>query len=178
MKSRQELAQYFNKLGFTYGAEIGVGLGRGAVILCQGIPDLKLICVDNWVGKPNNYEFTRKRLNDLKYKVIFIRKNSMEAVKDITNNSLDFVFIDANHQYQYVMEDITEWSKKVRPSGIVAGHDYYTSGKVGVKKAVNDYTRLHNIKFELTEISIRTQSYTEKRDNEEPCYYWVKKGLT
>ena len=51
----------------------------------------------------------------------------MQALEDFLDNSLDFVFIDANHTFEYVVNDIAEWSKKVRPGGIISGHDFLNS---------------------------------------------------
>ena len=71
------------------------------------------------------YEATKKRLASFNYEII--RKFSMDAVKDFADNSLDFVFIDGNHSFQYVVNDIAEWSKKVKVGGIISGHDYWRS---------------------------------------------------
>jgi predicted O-methyltransferase YrrM len=48
----------------------------------------------------------------------------MDAVKDFPDESLDFVFIDADHRFEYVINDVIEWSKKVRPGGLIISHDY------------------------------------------------------
>ena len=48
----------------------------------------------------------------------------MDALKDFENRSLDFVYIDANHDVQHVMEDIAGWINKVKKGGILAGHDF------------------------------------------------------
>ena len=76
----------------------------------------------------------------------------MDAVADVRNDSLDFVFIDADHKYTSVCEDIREWSKKVRRGGIVSGHDYYkTRGEnLGVINAVNEYVAKHGYVLHLT----------------------------
>ena len=59
--------------------------------------------------------------------------------------SLDFVYIDGNHHFDFVMQDIIEWSKKVRAGGVVSGHDYYRFRNAGVVDAVNTYTHAHQI---------------------------------
>lgn len=61
----------------------------------------------------------------------------MEAVEDFEDGSLDFVYIDANHEFRYIAEDLYEWTKKVRKGGIVAGHDYFFI-QSGTKKPVWD----------------------------------------
>jgi len=75
-----------------------------------------------------------------------IKKVSMDALGDFEDNSLDFVYIDANHNFDFVMEDIIEWTRKVRIGGIVSGHDYYRSPIFGVVVAVNAYMKAHKIR--------------------------------
>ena len=62
----------------------------------------------------------------------------MDAVKDFKDESLDFVYIDANHGYESTKEDIREWSKKVKKGGIVSGHDYVKKNGYGVIEAVGE----------------------------------------
>jgi len=99
------------------------------------------------VGLRNN-EFKIENIvrNDKRYTLI--KKMSMDAVKEFAPKSIDIVFIDANHNYEYVLDDIREWSKIVRTGGIVSGHDYFRSKKdicPGVKRAVNEYVAENNI---------------------------------
>lgn len=69
----------------------------------------------------------------------------MEALKDFSDDFLDFVYIDANHEFDYCCPDIIFWSQKVRSGGIVACHDYFHHVRGGVVHAVNAYTASHNI---------------------------------
>ena len=130
-----ELIDLFRELGFTTGAEIGVSKGNYAKVLCHGIPNLKLYCVDPWqtykgYSEINDqavmgdiFEQAKKKLAGFNCKII--RKTSMEAVKNFEPNSLDFVFIDGNHDFEYVINDIISWMKVIRPGGILYGHDYH-----------------------------------------------------
>jgi predicted O-methyltransferase YrrM len=68
--------------------------------------------------------------------------HSVEAAKLIPDGSLDFVFIDALHTYEAVLEDLAAWHPKVRRDGIVAGHDYRWDG---VQKAVHEFFEARNI---------------------------------
>ena len=61
---------------------------------------------------------------------------SNDIVKKFQDGWLDFVYIDANHQYEYVLEDIKLWTPKVKKGGVIGGHDYHSSA--GVKQAVNE----------------------------------------
>lgn len=178
LKNRSELAKYFNELGFKVGAEIGVLGGSYSVVLCQAIPGLKLYCIDKWGEDERRYrkyhlrKFEEAKLRLAPYNCTLIRAFSMEAVKGFADESLDFVFIDADHHYENVKDDITEWSKKVRKGGIVSGHDYYEfkSGQAGVVEAVDEYVKEHGIKLELTEWDMSKRN----KDHRIPCWWFVK----
>lgn len=127
------LAGLFRDLGFTVGAEIGVERGIYSKSLLDIIPNLKLYCVDAWLNFPdyrynygekteNYYEETKRRLSG--YNAEIIRGLSTDVVKQFPDESLDFVFIDANHEFRHVVDDIDDWSRKVRMGGIVSGHDF------------------------------------------------------
>ena len=73
-----------------------------------------------------------------------IKKASMDALSDVKDGELDFVFIDGNHLFNYAMADIIFWSPKVRSGGMIAVHDYY-QGESGVVKAVDCYTYCNHI---------------------------------
>jgi hypothetical protein len=67
----------------------------------------------------------------------FLRMTSLDAAKLVPDKSLDFVFIDALHDYDSVKADIKAWLPKVRDGGILAGDDY-ANKKFGVTKAVDE----------------------------------------
>lgn len=133
--SRTTLATLFHTLGYTFGAEIGVGGGTYSEILCQQIPGLMLYGIDAWKPYPGIVDFPDvqeletdhqaavKRLAP--YNVALVQRMSMDAVGMFQDKSFDFVYIDANHWDPYVTDDIVAWSKKVKRGGIVAGHDYH-----------------------------------------------------
>lgn len=174
LQNRLELAKYFARLGFTKGAEIGVHQGQYSEILCQTIPNLHLLSVDSYPGRRQRHlEAAKPRLEPLN--VDFILKSSMEAVKDVPDESLDFVFIDACHIYEFVRDDIREWSKKVRPGGIVSGHDYYESrrGLIGVIRAVDEYVGDHGHELKLTD----WDRGNPVRDERQPSWYFFNGAL-
>jgi hypothetical protein len=57
-------------------------------------------------------------------RAIMVRANSEKASDMFVDESLDFVYIDANHAYDYVVQDIELWYPKVKPGGYLCGHDY------------------------------------------------------
>jgi len=175
---RRYLYSLFNELGFKYGAEIGVKRGINALAICKHIPGLSLKLVDPYISygedeveisDVNHNSFYNHAKKILKpYDVQFIVKKSMDAIKEVEPESLDFVYIDGNHTFDYVMQDLIEWSKKVRIGGIISGHDYFnwvsTRGAVGgVVDAVNIYVRVHGIKDLFV------------TDESSPSFFWVKK---
>lgn len=70
---------------------------------------------------------------------------SSEAVKQYENKSLDFIFIDGNHHYEGVMEDLKNWRPKMKDGAIMAGDDY--NPPWGVEKAVTEFFGKENIKL-------------------------------
>jgi len=157
---RDNLPALMNELGFKVGAEVGVYSGIYSQILCKGIPNLKLYCIDSWkLYYPDYRDYSEqekldggyaKAVERLKgFDVEIIKAFSMDAVKKFDDNSLDFVYIDANHEYPFVIQDIIHWTKKVRVGGIVAGHDYYESktknSRCHVLPAIQGYTRAYKI---------------------------------
>jgi hypothetical protein len=151
--SRYSMSDLFHELDFKVGAEIGTEHGRYAEKLIAGNPQMKLFCVDPYMVYPyyNNmkeqeevetfYEAAKNRLS--KYNTEILRMTSMEAVKQFEDNSLDFVFIDGDHYFEFIVNDMIYWSRKVRPSGIVYGHDYW--GNFDVEIVAKAYMQSHKI---------------------------------
>jgi predicted O-methyltransferase YrrM len=155
---RYGLSYIFFQVGFKEGVEIGVEIGGFARWLFEHVHDLHLTCIDPWLSysgyrtrlsqeqQENLFKMAQENLSS--FNVTLIRDFSLNVVDSFAKNSLDFVFIDGNHEYKNVYEDITQWEKKVRPGGIIAGHDYVEDKRreqCDVIRAVNDYTRAHKI---------------------------------
>ena len=159
--TRRSLRMLFAELKFLKGVEIGVNRGSNAVKTIRHNPQLTLYCVDPWELYDGMHDFddpierkeayARTALTLKEYDNIhIIRKFSMDALKDFEDESLDFVYIDGNHEFPYVAEDIFHWAKKVGPGGLVAGHDYnfnkYDFPYIQVKEVVDAYTKAFKIK--------------------------------
>lgn len=159
---RDQLGGLFYGLGFTVGAEIGTEQGAYAETLLKGNPKLQLFCVDAWTAYRGYrdhtrqekldrfYQITKDRLEPYKQRTVIIKSFSMDALKDFKNESLDFVYIDGNHDFINVTQDIFYWSKKVRKGGIISGHDYVKvkneAAHVHVRQVLSGYTDAYNIK--------------------------------
>jgi hypothetical protein len=89
--------------------------------------------------------------------VQMIRDYSVKAAEQVPDGSLDWVFIDANHSYRSVLEDLDAWAPKVKSGGLISGHDYGDDTNwphwCEVKSAVDRWMKEHNIAFHLTPCS-------------------------
>ena len=142
--------------------EVGVWKGENVVTLAKTINSCNFIGVDPYSsdtygenekadGKQElllteaeviyrNLLLTSKKLGNFK----IIRKTSLEAAKDFSDESIDMIFIDAVHTYSEVKKDIEAWLPKVKSGGCLSGHDY-SLGFFGVVLAVNEVLGVDNI---------------------------------
>ena len=142
----KRIPKLFAELGFKVGAEIGVYRGRYTMYLLERIPGVKVYAVDLWRKYGAYRDFKSEDIinaeKEFREKVrghncdVF-KGRSVDVVNQFANNSLDFVFIDGNHAYEYVVEDIAKWSKKVRKGGIIYGHDFDDYSKRGRWRDMN-----------------------------------------
>lgn len=183
--SRDDLPQFFQEMGFKVGAEIGVKEGEFSEIICRA--DLKLYGIDPYLKYDDYVEpETQQSLNQamdkaaarLKdYDFTAINKTSMGALSDFQGESLDFVYIDGNHSFMFVAEDIFEWSKKVKKGGVIAGHDFVYLGsrdrhQVHTKYVVQAYTKAFGIDKWYV-IGRKEKVKGEKRDPYR-SWFWIK----
>jgi hypothetical protein len=160
-KGRGDLAVWLAKF-CKIGAEIGVARGEYSECLMNANPTMKLYGVDphTTYGGYKDYALnsTMHKLRDEAHARLdrfpgyeFVEKFSMDAVKDFEDESLDFVYIDANHDGPHVTEDVTEWAKKVRKGGVVSGHDYgrvrSLTDRYDVVNSVNRYAAENGIQL-------------------------------
>lgn len=133
--------------------EIGVFEGENAKSLRSLFPDMHLYLVDPWNltddylkdGGPISqqqavmdaafFQVLHDFFEDTKTQIL--RLSSFEASQRI-EGPLDLVFIDGDHSYEGVKQDISLWLPKVRSGGIISGHDYDYPELPGVRKAVDE----------------------------------------
>lgn len=149
---REALGAVYKQAGFTFGAEVGVKRGDYAEAILVQHPDLDYVCVDIWDRVLDQYQARRRRyLAQAKARlvayrgVMFVKKTSLEAAAEVSTGVLDFVYIDAAHDFDNVVQDLIQWSAKVKSGGIIALHDYYQHRYGGVVPAVDAYVRCHRI---------------------------------
>lgn len=139
-------------------AELGVWMGIQAGHLLLMMPRLEWWGVDTWrkpadgssyaesgaeIADKDDAEFNKALHSTVHITRPFIdrthivRKDTVEAAKDFEDGFFDIVFIDADHSYEGCKRDILAWRSKVRPGGLLCGHDY--ANKRGeVKRAVEE----------------------------------------
>ena len=118
--------------------EVGVERGINACECIAKWEGIDLTLVDSYKGnevKPPTNGFTAE-LN--RRGVKWMLMDSCDAAKLFDDESLDFVYIDADHSYEAVMKDIMAWASKVRHGGVLGGHDYSEPSCGGVKRAVDE----------------------------------------
>ncbi|MFX1314152.1 MAG: class I SAM-dependent methyltransferase [Promethearchaeota archaeon] len=149
------MKQYFFNSNSLIGAEIGVMKGNNSISILKELNISKLYLIDIWdeyeevqtnFDNLKNYEYVLNQFKNNE-RVEIIKAFSHEASKKFENKSLDFVYVDANHKYKFIYQDLECWYPKVKNGGIMAGHDLFNA--IGVLNAVKDWCFKHKIIFNI-----------------------------
>lgn len=181
---RANLPHLFHELNFKVGAEIGVWEGRFSEHICRINKDMELYCIDSWINYDDyflsNMDDAERRAKErlAPYNCHFLHMTSYEALKYVLDQSLDFVYIDGNHEFAYAAMDVAFWSKKVRSGGIISGHDFAKnhrpSSNMHVPSVLWGYTDAYHIApWFVLGTEAKTHSPGEVRDNHR-SWMWVK----
>ena len=150
------LTPFFNELSIENGkmAEIGSYSGESIEQFALSNKFSEIYAIDTWNGDipdliicTSDMQAVEKKFDEriAKYENIKkIKKPSIDAVNDFPDKYFDLVYIDANHSYKSVKQDIIAWMPKVKEGGILAGHDYPIFE--GVKQAVDEIFDLVPVK--------------------------------
>ena len=132
--------------------EVGSWRGRSTAFLLveahNKSPGIEVFAVDTWKGSPEQqshplvangtlFEDFQKNVAPVGRRLVPLRMESPKAAGFFPDAHLDGCFIDANHEEEAVRADIVAWLPKIRPGGILAGHDHDCFWP-GVEKAVKD----------------------------------------
>lgn len=119
--------------------EVGVRDGRTTFHLLDHCPSIeKYYAIDRNIGL--FYDEGIKKM--YKEKLIPIQGNSQEVHKQVPDNACDLVFIDADHSYPAVKQDIINYKPKLKANGILSGHDI---DFLGVNQAVNEMLEKYDV---------------------------------
>ena len=153
VSNRHELPILLNRRGLVAtAAEVGVRAGEFSESILERWEGGRLISVDPWaealdddyvdianVGRDDHerlFAATRSRLGRFGDRSSIWRMTGDEAAEQIAHRSLDFVYLDARHDRASVERDLATWLPRVRPGGIIGGHDYLEIGRASCRERV------------------------------------------
>lgn len=129
--------------------EVGSWKGMSAIAMAKANPRVRITCVDTWMGNTSDHTGVRAKEEDVfrafldnvkdsgvAHQINYRRGRSVELAKDWDGGKVDLIFIDADHTYQAVKEDIAAWRPHLMSDGVMIGHDYKTANFPGLDRAV------------------------------------------
>ena len=153
-----------------YGVELGVFQGGTSAALLNSLPNLQLFMVDAWsrFEKESAYRKSGDRMarqtlaqqqdclrialqatQAYRSRRTVMQTTTMAAARQFDDGVFDFAFLDADHTYEAIAADIRAWWPKLRPGGMLCGHDYGhprdRRGLFGVSRAVNEFAKTQNL---------------------------------
>lgn len=161
IQSRYDLGVYLGRQNLVgRGVEVGVLKGEFSRALLKAWPGT-LYMVDAWrthsihdinngghIEQLQNMSEAFKNVYEFKERAVIVRHESAEAAKFFADESLDFVYIDAGHDYKSVAADLKAWYPKVKNGGLFCGDDYldgvllyHGATLFEVKRAVDDFAK-------------------------------------
>jgi len=142
------------------GAEIGVWEGENALDILNMLPNIECLYLVDPYEAYKDYsknDSPTSPAEDLTIKLNEARLKSMHNLQPFTNKiiwiykkfdrgqiiePLDFIYIDGNHEYEYVKQDIVLATQLVKKGGVIGGHDI---GSLGIDRAIKEYCERKNI---------------------------------
>eukprot|EP00930_Biecheleria_cincta_P044115 TRINITY_DN30271_c0_g2_i1.p1 TRINITY_DN30271_c0_g2~~TRINITY_DN30271_c0_g2_i1.p1 ORF type:complete len:448 (-),score=65.69 TRINITY_DN30271_c0_g2_i1:9-1301(-) len=123
--------------------EVGVNNGITSQFLLSKFEAIRLDGVDPWIERDAIYKDAQNRLESFGDRVRLWRLPSAEAARHFDPATFDLVFIDGDHAKDAVATDIQSWRSRVRPGGLLAGHDLFNPAFEGVLEALLDHVQLN-----------------------------------
>ena len=174
------VSKVINENKFKCCAEVGIGYGFHAKEILTNTNIEKLYLVDPYVSYSNDgfptdvikfFGNFQNLANNVKHNLepynnryTWFRQPSVTIKNDqISDGSLDLVFIDADHSYKAVKQDLAHWYKKIRSGGWLMGDDY-NSCHPSTTKAVDEFANNNNLKI----------NFLKKDGIDYPIYYFIK----
>lgn len=141
------LVIYAKDIGAKRIVEVGCKDGKTTAHLLANLPEAEVVAIDPWAPLPNqaedysDHDFAKiekdfwERCGQHRDRVKMLKMTSLEAATQVEDGSQDLIFIDAGHDEPNCSADIEAWFPKVRPGGMLSGHDYQQKFP-GVMRAV------------------------------------------
>lgn len=149
--------------------EVGAYLGRSSLYLASRIKQsgksIRLYVVDRWDGcvygegqpegtegqTPAVFEEFIRNVRRAKVEDVIspLKMASAQAADLFENGTLDFVFLDADHDFEAVGSDLEAWFPKVKRRGVLGGHDYLNADFPDVRRAVDAFFREQELPLQI-----------------------------
>jgi hypothetical protein len=158
--------------------EVGVWRGDYSRIIIESLKPKHFYGVDPYLlhedygDCPDDTEFANQQNLDNLYEQVnqtfsglpaakLLRSKGTDAALCFQDQELDFVYIDGDHSYDFVSKDIKAWWPKIKPGGILSGHDYTTGNPqkghiYGVIQAVDEFVKENHLNLCITHESYAT----------------------
>jgi glycosyltransferase involved in cell wall biosynthesis len=177
IKSRDNIKDIFKVLNITKICEIGLRTGDDFFNMITS--DIEVaVGIDIWEAtgniSQNDLNYSQQELDEQynlviektkKYnnEIIIGRKFSHKAAQDFEDEYFDFIYIDADHTYEAVKQDLAAWWPKLKIGGLIGLHDYedifWSNIKFGVIQAVSEFIKENNISqnnFHITDTQFKS----------------------
>ena len=170
-KKRIDVIEKFFKINNSLILEIGIHKGDFSIVLLEKFKPKKLVLVDPWIVEKEkiyqssgygNFDGDSQKIQDSYYQnvkkkfgpqinkkqVEILRMKSSEAFM-VLKNKFDLIYIDGNHLYNYVLEDLENSLNIINNNGLIILDDFMIKGwwDDGVTKAVNHLKELKKFKI-------------------------------
>lgn len=160
-------------------AEIGSYEGSFAKLILGAFPDCSLNMVDLWQTENNDFYYSvRSGAAELAYEIAKKNFSHLSNVKmhkglssvissNFDDESLDLVYIDADHSYEGALKDLQLWYSKVKSGGIVSGHDCNADPGTQEHYLFGVQAAIKNFYSDTDRITLTNERYHKS-------WYWVK----
>lgn len=125
--------------------EVGCYAGESTEIFFMHLPLSRLHCVDPW---DITDRYTRHEIELARRKFFAMRRtkalwdmmrvHEMRSTQVHLDHPVDIVYLDGDHRYEAVLNDLRHWMPQIRPGGFICGHDYGFAKRPGVQQAVDE----------------------------------------
>ena len=138
MRPSIEAAKKYFKDNPIICAELGVSVGDNALDMLTNYPEIqKIHLVDNYFGiNARCQHVAKEKLKKFNDKIVWHYATTVDAAKQVKDESLDFVYVDDGHADFEVEQDIRSWFPKLKKDGMMGGHDFNINGRMcGIEKS-------------------------------------------
>lgn len=161
--ARTQFGDLCNRRGLLGTAvEVGVNRAENAKVFLDSWKGSRFIAIDPWApvkgyvdllirddDREEAFAEAMRIFSAYGSRVTVMRGLSSTELPKLEDGSCDFIYIDADHSYERVREDIDLSWPKIKPNGILAGHDYHIEF-TGVLRAVDEFAEENNLMVLVT----------------------------